>query len=577
MSSKSLGSFALVLHAHLPYVLSHGRWPHGTDWLNEAAAETYIPLLAMLNDLSEQGITPNITVGVTPVLTEQLADEGFQIEFNAYLKHRIKAAETDRKQFQSDRPDLYKTACFWKSHFEQVYYQYHNVYNENPVKAFKQLQDDGQIEIITSGATHGYLPLIGLDSSVRAQVRTGVETYRRHYGRQPSGIWLPECAYRPGYEWSPPVEGGIAGGVDRAGVEEILAENGLRYFIIDAAMLRGGEPIGTYLARFKMLEELWQQFEDQYTQREEDATRTPQQIYHITSGDALHDPVAVFTRDQDTGLQVWSGAIGYPGDPNYLEFHKKQFPGGLRYWRVTGPHADLGEKAPYDREMIAARIEENAEHFCGLIKKTLTEHYEKTGTTGIVCAPFDAELFGHWWFEGIEWLKAVLTRLARDPEIDLTTCSDYLTNNPPRQIITLPEGSWGEGGYHYIWLNQDTEWVWKHIYTDEGRMRQLINLIDKNHDERLMRMVTQAGRELLLLQSSDWPFIISTTHARDYANLRIENHHETFTRIADMAETYSDTGEIDPDDWQFLINSEARDNLFPDLDVNWFADDNTSS
>ena len=574
MKKNSKGAFALVLHAHLPYVLSHGRWPHGTDWLNEAAAETYVPLLSMLNDLAKEGRSPRITVGVTPVLTEQLSHEGLQIEFTAYLKHRLRAAEADQKQFQFTQPDLYRTACFWQAHFETVLSDYNEKYKKDIVGAFRQLQDADQIEIITSGATHGYMPLLSKDASVRAQIKTGVASYKRHYGRAPRGIWLPECAYRPRYAWSSPLDSENHSPEDRAGVEEILAENGIRYFMIDTAMLRGGEPMGTYLARFKMLEELWQQFEDQYTAREEDKTRSPQNIYHVTSGDAMHDPVAVFTRDPETGEQVWSGAIGYPGDPNYLEFHKKQSPGGLRYWRVTGPETDLGHKQPYDRDQIAERIEENAEHFCGLVRKNLMNHYEKHGQPGVVCAPFDAELFGHWWFEGVQWLKCVLTKLADDPDIDLVTCSEYLENFPPRQIITLPEGSWGEGGYHYIWFNQDTEWVWKLIYADEDRMIHLTQLLKNNQDEKLNRMITQAGRELLLLQSSDWPFIISTTHARDYANLRIENHHATFVRLADMSDGYDKTGDLDPDDWQFLLNSETRDALFPDLDVSWFADDN---
>jgi 1,4-alpha-glucan branching enzyme len=569
----AIGSFTFVLHSHLPYVIAHGKWPHGMDWLNEASAETYIPLLNVLNELVEEGYSPKLTMGITPVLLEQLADPTFKEELSDYLEQKIKAAEDDIVEFQRyKKENLLKLALKWTEHYSRIKDDFENKYNRDLVMAFKKLQDSDYIEIITSAATHGYLPLLSEDTSVQAQIKLGAEVYKKHFGKESRGIWLPECAYRPRYNWTSPIETSIRKlNYLRKGVDEFLSENGIDYFIVDSALLRGGKAIGVYVDRFEALKQLWGRFEKEYQPREEEFDKTPREVYLVNSGGEGKKPVAIFTRDPDTGLQVWSGEWGYPGDGNYLDFHKKHFPGGHRYWKITSVKSDLADKMEYYPPDADKRVPENAAHFKGLVKRLLVEYHQKTKQKGIVCAPYDSELFGHWWFEGTKFLKLVLQYIADDPEIELTTCSRFLDESKPSKVISIPEGSWGEGGYHYIWLNKWTEWTWKHIYEDELWMQRLAERFKEASDENLNKILKQLARELLLMEASDWQFLISTWSARDYAELRLSEHHNNFVRLASMAEKYARGEKLDEGEWTFLGDCEKRDKVFPDLKLGWWA------
>ncbi len=556
---------ALVLHNHLPYVISHGKWPHGLDWLNEAASETYIPVLDALYDLEAEGISPKITVGLTPVLCEQLKDRRFKQNFEEYLKQKIESAQTDRDEFQryGDGHKAY-LAQFWIDFYERVGDHFENRYNTDITSAFRKLQDDGHIEIITSAATHGYLPLLGRDSSVRAQIRGGVTTYERHFGRRPRGIWLPECAYRPRYEWASPLEEGGGQKTLRAGVEEFLFDEGIEYFIIDSHLLRGGKAVGVYIDRFEGLKRLWEQFARSYQPKEEDREKTPY-AYYLASSPGGNKPVAIFARDPKTALQVWSGESGYPGDGDYLDFHKKHFPGGHRYWRVTDTNADLGDKQEYEPARIDEILENQTDHFVELAKGILSDYNEDEG---IIVAPYDGELFGHWWFEGPRWIYRVLKKLHNDSQIDLATCGEYLESHSPKAVVHIPEGSWGEGGFHYIWLNDWTKWTWKYIYEAEERFEELAGKFEGTENRQLKEILDQAAVELLLLQSSDWQFLISTWHARNYAEARTSLHYENFKRLCDMAEKNK---EITDEDKAFLESCKKQDSLFEDVDFTWWT------
>jgi 1,4-alpha-glucan branching enzyme len=571
VAKEPIGSFTFVLHSHLPYVIAHGKWPHGMDWLNEASAETYIPVLNVINELVEEGYSPKLTIGISPVLCEQLSDESFKQEFSSYLETKITAAENDIQEFSKHkRKLLLQLAHMWKDYYGKIKSDFQDRYGRDMVSQFKKLQDAGHIEIITCAATHGYLPLLSQDTSVQAQIKQAVQSYTQSFGKPPRGIWLPECAYRPRYKWTPPVETSLGKrSYLRKGVEEFLSENGIDYFIIDNALLKGGKAIGVYMDRFDALKTLWGQFEKEYAPRKEEIDKTPREVYLV--GTEGKKPVAIFTRDPDTGLQVWSGEWGYPGDGNYLDFHKKHFPGGHRYWKITSAKSDLADKWEYFPEDAQKRIPDNASHFKELIKSLLTEYHKKTNKKGIVCAPYDAELFGHWWFEGTQFLKLVLKYVADDPQIELTTCSAFLDSVKPTQVISIPEGSWGEGGYHYIWLNEWTQWTWKHIYEDEVRMQKLVQEFGDTKDDKLTNILKQLARELFLLQSSDWQFLISTWSARDYAELRLSEHHQNFVRLAEMAEKYGRGEWVDEGEWTFVGDLEARDNLFENVNFKWFG------
>ena len=569
------GYFAFVLHNHLPYVIDHGRWPHGMDWLSEAAAETYMRLISILDELISEGINPKLTVDISPVLCEQLADQSFKEEFVDYLEQKIEAAEHDSEEFYKyDQKNMLGQSQEWEKYYKDILAKFES-FGRDIISQFKRLQDQGVLEIMTCGATHGYLPLLSRDESVQAQVKMAAKNYHKHFGQYPKGIWLPECAYRPRYDWAPPVPiNGSQDSYPRKGVDEFLSENGLDFFIVDSALLKGGKSIGVYLDRFEALKRLWGQFESQYKPRKEDKAKTPREVYLVSSAVEGKKPTAIFTRDPETGLLVWSGEHGYPGDGNYLDFHKKRFPGGHRYWAVTSAKSDLADKLEYHRETAVSRIPENANHFSGKIHDILWGHFEHTGQTGILIAPYDAELFGHWWFEGPYFLKEVIKNVSQDPEVELTFLSEYLERTRPTEIISIPEGSWGEGGHHYIWLNKENEWTWKRIYEAEDKMCQLARHYEANKEtinSELVEIMKQAARELMLMSASDWQFLISTWSARDYAELRLAEHYTEFKRLAEMADKKIRGEGLSDGDRKFMQDCKKHDSLFDEIELEWFA------
>jgi len=560
--------FALVLHSHLPYVLSHGTWPHGVDWLNEAAAGCYLPLLNAFSRMVDKGVSPKATIGITPVLAEQLADQAFLDEFDGYLRLKIEAAEKDSDYFrQINDPARVRLASFWRGHFASLRTDLNDRYHRDIIGQFRQLQDAGHIEVMTSAATHGYLALLGKDECVRAQVRQGIETYERHFGRPPKGVWIPECAYRPPYRWSAPVGNAIPA-YDRLGVDAILSEFGVSYFILDTHLLRGGKAIGAYIDRFEALKALWAQFEKAYPGADQERDLTPLLPYYAGGIRPTQKPVAFLTRHPECSLQVWSGEWGYPGDGNYLDFHKKHFPGGHRYWKVTGSKVDLADKLLYDPEAIDVRLEENADHFVDLVGRALEAAGK--GRPGVVCAPFDTELFGHWWFEGPRWIEKVLTKMSRRPDYRPATGAEAIEAIHPEAVLSMPEGSWGEGGYHFIWLNDNTNWTWAHVYDDEAAFCKAVRKHSSNRDNDLQRALRQTARELLLLEASDWQFLISTWAARDYAELRFSYHHETFVRLLALVERLARGEKLSDGDWLFVEECEKKDALFPEIDPRWW-------
>jgi 1,4-alpha-glucan branching enzyme len=276
--------------------------------------------------------------------------------------------------------------------------------------------------------------------------------------------------------------------------------------------------------------------------------------------------VAVYGRDERTGLQVWSAAHGYPGDFLYREFHRKDDHSGLQYWRITGAQVDLGQKDLYDPQPALKQVHLHADHFVHILEEEVNRYYEATGKPGIVVSAYDTELFGHWWFEGVTWLKEVLRRLDKNDTVALMTAGDYLEAYPPDEVITLPESSWGQGGGHWTWLNPDTEWMWPLIHSAERRMEELVARYPQAEGE-LRQVLNQAARELLLLESSDWPFLISTGQAREYASGRFQQHLARFHHLASIAAS----GTFTDMDRHFLSNAAELDNPFPDIDYRVFA------
>jgi len=420
-SKKTIGSFSFIFHSHLPYVRKAGVWPFGEEWLHEALSETYIPLLDVFYNLIEEGEKPKATIGITPVLAEQLNDPYLSERFQKYMEIKIEECEEDIKRNASN-PKLRDLAIFYKGFFNEIISSYIDRYNYDVIGAFRKLQDEGFIEIITCAATHGYLPLLGRDSAINAQIKVGVESYKRLFGREPKGIWLPECAYRHGYEWISPVEGEYAQKGFRPGIEKFLIENKIKYFIVDTHTIEGGKTMGVYALRFPVLQKLYQQSVREYKEIKVDEPKTTFSPYLLKYND---DFIAIVGRNEKAGLQVWSGEWGYPGDGWYREFHKKDSISGLQYWRVTGSDVDLGSKALYEPNMVMTRVEENSDHFVHMVYSLLKDYKKQTGKNGIVAAPYDSELFGHWWFEGPKWIKQILKTIGKIEELDMTTISEY--------------------------------------------------------------------------------------------------------------------------------------------------------
>ena len=324
------GFLTFTLHAHLPYVVNHGTWPHGMEWLHEAAAETYLPLLRVLGNLERDGVPANFNINLSPILLEQLAHPFFIAEFPKYLARKIVAAREDEAYFiQSGDAHLTETARFWSRFFSTALADF-NALGGDIIKGFRHFNDAGLIEIITCSATHGYMPLLGTDESVRAQVCTAVSTHVRHLGKHPRGIWVPECGYRPAGFWDYPVlDAGSTQaqpGFDRIGIEQALSESNLDYFFVDTHLVEDSRRIASpyaapngHAARDPRLEQVTQ-----------GPPRSLYQPYYVEGQYDKSCAATVFARDPSTGLQVWSGDTGYPGDANYLDFHKKRFPGGHR-------------------------------------------------------------------------------------------------------------------------------------------------------------------------------------------------------------------------------------------------------
>jgi 1,4-alpha-glucan branching enzyme len=544
------GAFTFVLHSHLPYCRQAGRWPHGEEWIHEAAAETYVPLLNVLSDLAEHEVPARVTLGITPVLAEQLADPLVIKHFETYLLDRAERAARDVVRFERiGDPHTTYLAHWYEDLYNRTLATFRGRFGRDLIGAARRLQDSGHLEILVSAATHGYLPLLSRDSAVAAQLSSGVRSYRRHFMRDPKAIWLPECAYRPATR--------DANGTVHAGLEDFLAEQGISLFFAETHTVVGGRPVG------KAMNEVVgpygtvpRRYVVPASESAPTTDHTTFEPYYVTRPD-----VAVIGRNNRTGLQVWSVDHGYPGDFDYREFHKKDGISGLQYWRVTGARVDLGDKDWYHPDWAEGKVSAHAHHFARVVEDLVRDYRERTGRFGVVAAIYDTELFGHWWFEGIRWLGEVLARLSRSDSVELSLASTYLEEHAPTDVVSLPDSSWGMGGGHFTWDNVDTHWMWPIIHDAEARMERLAARYPYAEGP-LVYVLSQAARELLLLESSDWPFLITTGQAGEYAIQRFREHVERFDLLAGIAEA----GTADEAASRLAGEIWERDKLFPDID-----------
>lgn len=519
------GLLALVLHAHLPYV-RHPEYPDflEEDWLYEAISETYIPLLFAFESLLRDGVKFRVTMSVTPTLSEMLADSLLQERYLAHVDRLVQLCEMELHRTRN-HPEMHSTAQMYHEHFSTARSLFSDHYRKNLLNGFRNLQSAGVLEIITSGATHGFLPLVMRPEAKRAQIEVGRQNYRKHFGCEPRGIWLPECAYDPGDD-------------------RLLAAAGIRYFFVDAHSLVFGNPRPKYGIYSPV--------------------RTP-------SG------VAAFARDVETSEQVWSSESGYPGDPDYREFYRDlgydaeydqikpylHSDGvrrniGIKYHRVTGK-VDLHLKQPYVPEWASARTAIHADDFIENRKRQCRSLAQFLGRKPLIVSPYDAELFGHWWFEGPQFLNTLIRKIHFDQdEIRLVSCAEYLDEFGEIQSQQPSASTWGAEGYNRVWVNPNTDWMYKHLHVAEGRMIELANGHQRAEGVR-RRALDQTARELLLAQASDWAFIITTGTAVQYAVKRFKDHIGRFTRLYEGIKR-------DAVDESWLAEVEAKDNLFSEID-----------
>ncbi len=524
------GYLALVLHAHLPFV-RHADGEHYLEekWFYEALIETYIPLYIVLSQLADEEVPYRITISVSPTLLSMFRDPLLQQRFSDYMNNLVELAEREVARTRW-LPAFHDTAQMYRDRFREARDVYWNRLGGDMAKGLQDLSDSGHVELITTAATHGYLPLMEVcPEAARAQILAGIDYYRQVFGIAPKGFWLPECGYSPG-------------------IDEYLREAGVRYFFIDSHGILNA---------------------------------SPRPRYGVYAPVYCHSKVAAFGRDMESSKQVWSAQEGYPGDYDYREFYRdigyeldwesiKPLMGncpirlqtGLKYYRVTG---NTDRKEPYVRQWAIEKAATHAGNFVFNRERQVEYLASVMDRKPIVVAPYDAELFGHWWFEGPEFLDYVIRKIAYDQNtIALLTPSDYLELYPKNQVATPSMSSWGYMGYSEVWLADCNNWIYPHLHTMAGRMTELARSYPHPQPELTRRALAQAARELLLAQSSDWAFIMKAGTCIDYAKKRFETHTAHFLGLYDDIKSSN----IDP---EWLSELEEQSNLFPNIDYMVYA------
>ena len=528
-TGRGKGHLALVLHGHLPFVRhpEHEQFLE-EDWFFEAITETYIPLLRVFEGLVRDQVDFRLCMSLTPTLVSMFTDPLLQDRYVRHIGRLITLSEQEVFR-TAGQPDFHDLARMYREMFRETREFFVTACNGDLVRVFKKFQDLGKLELITCAATHAFLPLMPNQRSVRAQIMTAVEFHARHFGREPQGIWLPECGY---YE----------------GLDTVLDQAGIRYFFTDSHGILHA---------------------------------APRPCYGVYAPIYCPSGVAAFGRDIESSKQVWSSVEGYPGDYDYRDFYRDagfdldydyvrpflhpdgaRVSLGIKYHRITGP---TDEKSPYVRSQALKKAAEHAGNFLQSRKEQVQWLAGLIDDRNpLMVAPYDAELFGHWWFEGPVWLDALLRGAARDQETPgLITPGEYLREYPRCQVATPSPSSWGQEGYAAVWLDRTNDWIYRHLHMAADRMVELAQTYP-DADGLLGRALKQAARELMLAQSSDWAFIMKTGSHAEYAVKRTNDHVLRFTRL------YNDIrGNTIDEGWLRAI--ECADNIFPDIDYRHYA------
>ena len=541
MKKQVKGYVSFVLHAHLPFV----HHPESEDyleeqWLFEAISETYIPLIQIFEKLVNEGVDFRFTMSLTPPLLNMLDNKLLQ---ERYIKYLNKHIELSKKEIErtKDNPKINKLSHYYYDRYSNDLHIFKDVYKCNIISAFKKFNDLGVLEIIGCGATHGYFPILYVnEKTVRAQIALGVQTYNKYFSKPIKGFWLPECGYIPE-------------------ADKYLKEYGIEYVLVETHGILYADPTPLY------------------------GTYAP-----IVSPDG----VVFFGRDLESSRQVWSSINGYPGDFNYREFYRDigydapyeyikpyiasngaRVNTGIKYHRITGKTEN---KDIYDIQWAWDSIEKQAGHFFDCRCKQIDQLSKSTQNPPIIVCPYDAELYGHWWYEGPNWLYTLAKKIYYDDcNFQLITPSEYIDKYPDMQISTPCRSSWGAKGYSEVWLNPTNDYIHRHLHKAGDRMCFLASKYpNEANDSIKRRILNQCARELVLAQSSDWLFIITNGTMVDYAKKRIKDHIGRFTKLylwLTEDKELIENNILSDEKLSLLESIELKDSIFPEMDYTLYC------
>lgn len=524
----SQGFWIPVLHSHLPFI-KHPEYEYFLEeqWLFEAIDECYIPLLSNLKKLVDEGVDFRLTTSVTPPLAEMLKDTLLMQKYGRHVDKMIELGVREIERTKTRSQEEHQLAHFYKNRYEDIKSFFTGFLQEDVLSGYRYFANLGKLEIITCGATHGFLPILSLnEKAVDVQICIAVESHKENFGVFPNGIWLPECAYFDG-------------------LDKVLAKYNIKFFFADSHALICANPTaqnGVFAPVY-----------------------TPQNV-------------AVFARDPQSSKKVWSSKEGYPGDFDYRDFYRdigydldleyiKDFISpdgnraftGFKYHKVTG---DTDYKEFYNPNIAYHKTSAHAQNFAYERSEQFRELSKEMDRAPMLVSPYDAELFGHWWFEGPDFLYHLFKEIQKQDNFKSATPMEYLKAYPTNQVTIPTPSSWGDEGYFDVWLNRDNDWIYRHLHVLADTMEDLAKRYKDEQEPIKVRVLNQLLRELLLAQSSDWAFLITTQTAIEYSRRRTKEHIHNFLELSKM---------LDEIDVYFLEWLEQKNSIFQNINYRVFV------
>lgn len=501
----SKAKIVLALHAHLPYVrIPEKKFPLQELWLYQALTESYIPLILCFNELIEEKYDFNITLSISPTLLSMLSDDYYKSKFSEYM-HSI--LQLLRKKSHTDGPEKHSILTLLNR--IQKISNYYIEIKGDITGELRKLSESSKVNLITTAATHALLPLFRFsDDIINGQIVIGQREFENAFGFVPEGLWLPEMGYY-------------------TNLDAILSSHNVKYTFLDAHSV--------YLTPVR-----------------------PSYGNYYPS--ITKSGLKIFPRDLPLSYAIWSAKTGYPGDHTYREFHFDytyslsdaelkesgidRIPFGLKIYRITGNDKI---KEFYNYEQAMKTVERHADDFINKIKERASLIGKHMKRTPVFTLPFDAELFGHWWYEGPEFLKHVIKKITGSNEIQLISPNDIEVDT--LDTVEPAESSWGREGFFKSWTNPECSW----IYPSLAHLDVKFNNISSLTRDVNKKASNQLRKEILLASSSDWTFLIANDTSSDYAKARLTEHMDTAKKILEDIES----GKVDE---KFLLK---RQSLYP--------------